>query len=293
VSADGSVVVGVGSQSAGPTGKKAFRWTQADGMVALGDLGGGNASSIGNAVSADGSVVVGDSAHPNSEAFRWTQATGMVGLGAVPIGLASSSLATAVSADGTVVVGGTIVTSAGEALIWDPSHGMRKLKDVLVQEYGLDLAGWALNFAHGVSADGRTIVGDGINPSGQQEAWIAVLGLPDADGDHIDDAIDNCPHVANADQADHGGVGSGSAPDGIGDACQCGDVTGDGRVTLADAATVQRALLQPPTATLAQPTLCDVNGDGSCTLADAVVLRRALLAPPTATIQQLCAPATP
>ena len=39
----------------------------------------------------------------------------------------------------------------------------------------LDLAGWQLTEATGVSANGRTIVGNGINPDGQQEAWIATI----------------------------------------------------------------------------------------------------------------------
>lgn len=45
-----------------------------------------------------------------------------------------------------------------------------------------------------------------------------------------------------------------------------------------------RSQLQPPTATLALPELCDVNGDAKCSLADAVIVRCALLTPPTAAI---------
>jgi len=115
----------------------------------------------------------------------------------------------------------------------------------------------------------------------------------DLDLDGVANASDNCPTVANADQADAGGVGVGSAPDRIGDACQCGDVSGDGRVTLSDAALVQRAQLVPPIATLARPALCDVGGSRGCTIADAVILRRALLTPPTASIAPACAPAPP
>jgi hypothetical protein len=47
---------------------------------------------------------------------------------------------------------------------------------------------------------------------------------------------------------------------------------------------VMRSQLQPPTATLALPELCDVNGDAKCSLADAVIVRCALLTPPTAAI---------
>jgi hypothetical protein len=55
---------------------------------------------------------------------------------------------------------------------------MRSLRDVLVDDYSLDLVGWQLSSARGISADGSTIVGYGINPSGQYEAWIAVIPEP-------------------------------------------------------------------------------------------------------------------
>jgi hypothetical protein len=115
----------------------------------------------------------------------------------------------------------------------------------------------------------------------------------DTDVDGKKNCADNCPTVANADQLDRGGVGSGSPADGVGDACQCGDVSGDGRVTVNDSVLVTRSLLTPPTATLAKPGLCDVGGSAGCTVSDAVVIRRALLTPPTATIAPKCASAAP
>jgi cyclophilin family peptidyl-prolyl cis-trans isomerase len=137
-----------------------------------------------------------------------------------------------------------------------------------------------------------------LDPTGL--AFRAIVGWddPDTDGDGVVDAQDNCPFAANANQLDRGGVGSGATADGVGDACQCGDVTGDGLVTVADALVITRSLLQPPTATRTKPELCDVGGAPSpatqnCTLADAVTIRRALLAPPTATISPACAPANP
>jgi hypothetical protein len=140
--------------------------------------------------------------------------------------------------------------------------------------------------ASAVSVGGGVVVGTNFDLA------LRVVA-PDADGDDVDDDLDDCPHVADPGQSDVGGVGSGSGPDGIGDACQCGDVSGDGRVTLVDAVLIQRSLLQPPTATLEEPERCDVNGDANCSLADAVILRRGLLHPPTAVIAQSCAPAMP
>ena len=50
--------------------------------------------------------------------------------------------------------------------------------DQVLTELGVDLAGWTLIRATGVSDDGLTIVGDGTNPDGNPEAWIAVIPEP-------------------------------------------------------------------------------------------------------------------
>jgi len=139
--------------------------------------------------------------------------------------------------------------------------------------------------------------GDGVLDGVDRCPALRDPGQADADADGVGDACDVCPFAPDAAQADRGGLGT-SAPDGIGDACQCGDVNGDGRITLADAVVLSRSLLSPPTATLAHPDRCDVGGSSGpgaagCTLADAVVLRRALLSPPAAAIAEQCAPARP
>ena len=51
---------------------------------------------------------------------------------------------------------------------------MVSLKETLIGE-GLDVTGWTLSHATSVSADGFTIIGNGINPSGQSEGWVANL----------------------------------------------------------------------------------------------------------------------
>jgi len=51
--------------------------------------------------------------------------------------------------------------------------------NVLLTSHGVtNLTGWTLPNAVSVSADGRTIVGYGTNPSGQLEAWIATVPEP-------------------------------------------------------------------------------------------------------------------
>ncbi|MDJ0560355.1 MAG: PEP-CTERM sorting domain-containing protein, partial [Microcystis sp. M53599_WE4] len=144
-------------------------------MVGLGDLPGGSFWSNAQNVSADGSVVVGQSSGAYGyEAFRWTQGTGMIGLGFLPVGGFSVSAATGVSADGSVVVGHS---GSGEVFIWNSTQGMRSLREILTNDYGLNLTGWTLTGTGTtrISADGLTIVGSGTNPSGNTEAWIARL----------------------------------------------------------------------------------------------------------------------
>jgi probable HAF family extracellular repeat protein len=147
-------------------------------MVGLGSLPGGRGGSDAFGVSADGSVVVGQAGgNLINEAFRWTSAGGMVGLGSLP----GDDLSTAygASAGGSVVVGSSCPASGPcKAFIWDAVHGVRSVQQVLTNDFGLNLAGWSLGGASAVSPDGGAIVGSGTDPSGKDEAWLAVIPEP-------------------------------------------------------------------------------------------------------------------
>jgi probable HAF family extracellular repeat protein len=176
VSADGTVVVGRGISN---LGDEAFRWDAQHGMVGLGDLPGGGFFSTAYAASADGAVIVGHGAASGvaCEAFRWTADTGMVGLGDLPTGEVRS-MALAVSWDGRFVTGYGSTDNGWEAFLWGKALGMRNLKDVLEQDCGLDLGGWQLDVAYGISADGSVLAGWGHNPAGDIEAWVATVPEP-------------------------------------------------------------------------------------------------------------------
>jgi hypothetical protein len=105
----------------------------------------------------------------------------------------------------------------------------------------------------------------------------------DFDADGTEDALDVCPLSANAQQAD---VDS----DGIGDACQCGDTSDDGRISPADALQLREFLAGARP--LAAPQKCDVGGSSACDLVDAVRVRRALAALPPG-IAYACPPFNP
>jgi uncharacterized membrane protein len=156
-SADGSVVTGYASSA---VGLEAFVWDATNGMVGLGGLPGGSGESTGGYVSADGTVVVGSAVGAGGlEVFRWDGGSGMQGLG-IPAGCLESR-ATGISADGSVIVGFCNLLPLGEdsmAIIWDATHGFRSLHTVL-SNAGVDLSGWTLDTAVGVSDDGTRIVG--------------------------------------------------------------------------------------------------------------------------------------
>jgi hypothetical protein len=205
---------------------------------------------------------------------------------------------------GTDAATAIAVTDAGDVIVTGRSRGTFDARETATLQY--DASGnerWVERERTSPFYDDDVLLGvDAASTAtilaeeGQSAAARLVRYLPDLfdpDGDLVPTARDVCPYAADADQMDRGGVGAGSAPDGVGDACQCGDANGDGRVTIGDAIAITRSLLSPPTATIARPELCDVGGSAGCTIADAVILRRALLAPPTSTIGPVCEPAAP
>ena len=172
ITADGSIIVGTGYSA---SGAEVYRWTSGTGMVGLGEIPGGAYNSEPFGMTPDGSVIVGEAGTSNgTEAFRWTQAGGFAPLGDFPNG-PFESIALDVSADGATVVGFGTTAAGPEAFVWDAANGMRRLKDVLLAAGVSAVADWALTEATGISADGRVIVGNGTNPFGNTEGWIANL----------------------------------------------------------------------------------------------------------------------
>lgn len=177
VSADGLTVVGVSGTL--HFGNQAFCWTSDGNMVGLGHLPGGDYS-MAYAVSADGSTVVGYSeSQLGQEAFRWTAGEGMVGLGFLP-GHRAGSLAFDVSGDGSLIVGESIFSWNAGAFLWDEVNEMQNLGQWLTDNLGLDLDGWTLAAATGISDDGKVIVGSATHPSGLGGCWRAVIPEPSA-----------------------------------------------------------------------------------------------------------------
>ncbi len=203
VSSNGATVYG--SSYSTVTGKSSlFSWTNAGGMENLGTVGftpsavssngaftgytgnynsqaflytggttvplgvlPGHAGSFGFGISSDGSTVVGSSfasGQTDERAFRWDAVNGMQSLNI------ANSRAFGASNNGAVIAGS--YDGNTQAFIWDSTHGGRNFESILSAE-GIDMTGWTLQVALGVSSDGKTIVGRGINSLGLAEAFVA------------------------------------------------------------------------------------------------------------------------
>jgi len=183
ISADGGTMVGSlyrVDPFGTPTNRQAARASRPHGLFfeGLGYLpGGSNTFSTANAVSADGSVVVGMSTSANSEqeAFRWTPTGGMLGLGFLPGGI--SSWASFVSADGQVIVGSVGISSEPPhqaAFRWTEALGMTDL--------GV-LPGAVHTMPHAMSRDGRVVVGQSGTEAFRWSEASGIVGLGHLPGD--------------------------------------------------------------------------------------------------------------
>jgi probable HAF family extracellular repeat protein len=69
---------------------------------------------------------------------------------------------------------GTHLVHATRIWIWDAANGGRWL-DAALAAAGVDVSGWTLERIVDISADGKHLLGNGIDPAGRVEAWLVVL----------------------------------------------------------------------------------------------------------------------
>ncbi len=121
-------------------------------------------------ISDDGTVAAG-----GALGWRWNATTGFRFLDALPDNQAPRAVS-AMSADGTVLAGGSRADTSTRSLafIWRESLGSVYLTDYL-DSIGVSYDAWVLKSVEGMSADGRHLVGLGINPDGEVESWYAFL----------------------------------------------------------------------------------------------------------------------
>src|SRR5690606_22655319 len=121
ISDDGSVIVGYSfSENVNafdPFPAEAMKWTSTGGMEGIGGLSPEGYQSEANAVSADGSVIVGTS-NFNIEAFRWENGE----MTSIAEGIMAEALD--VTADGSTIVGTAVFPEGQQAFIWTEDTGM-------------------------------------------------------------------------------------------------------------------------------------------------------------------------
>jgi len=144
---------------------------------------------------------------------------------------------------------------------------------------------------HGTNPNLPDTDGDGLGDGAEVNVYGTNPTLADTDGDVWLDGSDNCPVTANPTQSDIGGV-LGEPPDGVGDACQCGDVDDSGIVDHDDVAAYRDSLADPVGLALTPSGVakCSVIGSaGPCEMVDVTVIQRALEVVPLAPgIDQVC-----
>lgn len=158
------------------------RWT-GDTMEVLASFG-SNVNLISGPfkASADGTTIAGLTSHqtinpPRDDGWVWTAALGFTPIPVLP-GLYTTHI-TDISADGSIVLGvnfdAGVTTQA--PFVWTRDRGTLPLAQFLT-EAGVDLAGWTIGSATGISADGTKIVGTGLSPAGRAEAFVAIIPAP-------------------------------------------------------------------------------------------------------------------
>jgi len=181
VSADGSVLAGTFKVG---NAYHAFRWTQVDGFTDIGDLPGGLEDALPTCISADGSVIAGNSYSTASggseEGFRWTQATGMVGIGDLPGG-DFRSVVNGISADGSIIVGASY--SAASSVSGQNYEAFRWTEAGILALGTLTGAPSGASSASGISGDGSIVVGSSENANGEYQTvtWTSEAGIQPLD----------------------------------------------------------------------------------------------------------------
>jgi len=183
ISGDGSVLIGNGSSA---QGGEAFRWTETDGLIGLGDIPGDNFDSVLFEVTGDGLMAVGRTrpflgGAGLDRAIRWRSGTGLELMGDLPGGV-EDSYAIDITAGGEFASGYGTSDVGIEAVIWDSSNNISRVSDVLLNAGATIPSGWILRYASGIALSGNvvTVAGNGTNPNGNPEAWIARYALPPA-----------------------------------------------------------------------------------------------------------------
>lgn len=220
ISADGRRIVGVSRDG---TSDSPTLWESGN-VISLGCLLGSGSDGFASAISPNGEIVVG---YCNG-AFRWSPTEGMVRLGDDSPLPHQLLIPTGAAADGSFVVG---YGSYGHAMMWSPQTGSEGLQEFVERRLPGATLGWALTRATAITPDGSVVIGEGINPCGFAEAWMAKLDGPRPTVPP--GSFPRCPGDINRDdRVDFGDLAILLNQFGL--TVQCADTNGDGFVGFID-----------------------------------------------------------
>lgn len=173
VSADGSVVVG---STGTPTGQRAFRWTEATGMVTL-PVPAGVTMTWATDVSNDGNWISGYGGSSFGTRSGWKGFRFQVGGALDVIEVEGKGVwAKGISGDGQRIAGtvqGVAARDPSEAFTWTLSGGLASLSNPLYAPPGP-------SNANAISADGGVVAGDTGSADGMQRSgfrWTGPAGM--------------------------------------------------------------------------------------------------------------------
>src|SRR5262249_50490394 len=91
-----------------------------------------------------------------------------------------TGVALAILPGGELIVGAGTSSAGREAVLWDESRALHRVADVLSSAGVIVPPGWTLTECADIARAGSviTLCGQGINPSGDAEAWIARYEIP-------------------------------------------------------------------------------------------------------------------
>jgi len=127
-------------------------------------------------------TVLGGYNRDDQTSFLWSESTGFTQIG-LPDGYVDNHIG-ALNSDASLA-GGQLIREYStsydaqnyEAYLWDNINGIQSVEAILTTQ-GIDLNGWILTGVSSISDDGFTICGNGINPDGFEEAWVATIPEP-------------------------------------------------------------------------------------------------------------------
>jgi uncharacterized membrane protein len=163
---DGSVIIG--SKSG-----RGFRWSLNSGLEFLFN----EESEPGftpRSISQDGQKIAGEIFAGSSVASLWTFGQELQVLGPPA---PESTLVEDISLDGSVIVGrGNGISSFDNSYVWTSQGGFFSIEEYFLQS-GMDIAGWVIESAQAISADGNVIAGYG-KYNGVTQAFVASVPEP-------------------------------------------------------------------------------------------------------------------